>query len=216
MRKKKMAACTRGCAALLLVIAVSGCAETGIGMADRQSSAPEATADAHGASISLVSLSGAPDSVQSRFSSLFGDSANRHEIKLATTDSAQYFTKGYIAADKTSLGTQISAVWDVFDLNKKYVTRISSDITVASASTDAWAAADADNLRSLADQSANRLAAYLSKSVSEKPDTPAQTPPASSEPAPQLPMAKATDTPPAASAPASRLALASANSAPTP
>jgi hypothetical protein len=130
-----------------------------------------------GASVAIVSVEGAPPGVAARFVDELKQDAEARDIALTDAAKARYLVRGYLSASLSEDGASIEYVWDVFTADKRRAQRLNDVITVKGSGDDPWTLAGEGALTSVAERSADDLAAYLS-------DTPEATPVAAAQPGP--------------------------------
>jgi len=127
------------------------------------------------ATVSIVSVDGAPDAVGSRFNDVLKDAARDREIVLTDAKAARYLVRGYLSASAVQDGVEVEYVWDVFGPDKRRAIRLNDVLDVKGAGDDPWAMATDAALKSVADKSADDLAAFLSQTPEAKPVAEAST-----------------------------------------
>ncbi len=128
------------------------------------------------ATVSIVSVDGAPGDYGSRFTSALEAAARQRDIVLTDAKGARYLVRGYLSASPLKDGAEVEYVWDVFGPDKKREFRLNDVIDVKGQGDDPWALVSDAALASVAGKSADDLAAFLS-------DTPEAKPVASAAPA---------------------------------
>jgi hypothetical protein len=123
---------------------------------------PESAGSPSGASIAIVGLEGAPDSVTDRFSAALADATKDRDITIADVKQARYVVRGYLTAYPVEGGTTFSYVWDVFAGEKGRSQRVSDALVIKKTADDPWSLVDDKVLSDLVAQSTDDLAAYLS------------------------------------------------------
>jgi hypothetical protein len=166
---------------LLAALALCGCFEAAAdlapsGEAHHQIARREGVNLAQ-ASVAIVSLEGAPAAILASFSPIMEGAARARDIEVVDAASARYLVRGYLSAALIEDGASIEYVWDVFTADKRRAQRLSDVIEVKGSGADPWALAGEAALRSVAAESADDLAAFLS-------NTPEAAAVAASAPAP--------------------------------
>ncbi len=164
-------------AAMALGLAAGGCASTNTG--------PMASAVAErGGSIAFESIDGPPQGVFQNLVVSLASAAEARQVRVVSrAGQPVYRVRGYLAAIVERGRTHISWVWDVYDADKRRVLRIAGEEAGGRHGSNAWAAADDQMLRRIAQASMDRLAAFL-----------AAPPPAPAEPSqPGQPAVASTD-----------------------
>lgn len=157
-----------GLTLLALGTALAGCVEqfpdAQVGRGDiRNAIAKGQLTSPKAATVALVSVEGAPASVEVQFrQSLTGEAAAR-EIAITDAASARYLVRGYLAAYAGEGGTvQVAYTYDVFDAStKRRDQRMSDTVEVPGSGGDPWAVVSGAVLTSLAGRSADDLAVGL-------------------------------------------------------
>ena len=122
-----------------------------------------------GATVSIVSVDGAPADLSTRFRQSLDEAAAARRIAVAAPAKAHYLVRGYVTASPIEGGAEVDIVWDVFTPNKKRAQRLSDAIAVKGSGDDAWAMIDDSALNSVAAKCAEDLAAYLSNTPEAVP-----------------------------------------------
>ena len=114
------------------------------------------------ATVSLVSLEGAPDTVQARFRQALATEAASREITITDEASARYLVRAYLSAYQTESGIQVSTVYDVYDAGRKLrEQRVDDTLDVPGSAEDPWSAVNDTVVTNLAARSADDLALAL-------------------------------------------------------
>jgi hypothetical protein len=127
------------------------------------------------ATVSIVSVDGAPDAVGARFTHVLKDAAQEREIVLTDAKAARYLVRGYLSAAAIQDGVEVEYVWDVFGPDKRRAFRLNDVLDVKGAGDDPWAMVSGAALKSVAEKSADDLAAFLSHTPEAKPVADAAT-----------------------------------------
>ena len=114
------------------------------------------------ASVAIVSLEGAPAGISANFAQVLEREARARDIMVVDAAKARYLVRGYLSAALTEDGASIEYVWDVFTADKQRAQRLRDVIPVKGSADDPWALAGEAALESVAAESADDLAAYLS------------------------------------------------------
>ncbi len=123
------------------------------------------------ATVAIVSVQGAPESVAASFSQELARDAKAREIVLVDPKKARYLVRGYLSATATADGATLEYVWDVFGPDKRREQRLNDVISVKGEGKgdDPWGIAGDAALNSVAAKSADDLAAFLSNTPDAKP-----------------------------------------------
>jgi hypothetical protein len=144
-------------AAPALALAVAACAADG--------QVTGSLVSGRGATVAFESIDGPPQPVfQKLVENLASEAVARQVTVISREATPNYRIRGYMAAHLASKRIHIGWVWDVYDANKRRVLRIASEEPGGPAgrrSGDAWTAADDAMLRRIAQNSMDRLAAFL-------------------------------------------------------
>jgi hypothetical protein len=167
---------------LASALALSGCVETVAQIA------PPAEAHAQfvrrpgvslaGASVAFVSVDGPPAAISASFLQSLAREAAAHDIVIADAKKARYLVRGYLSAYATADGAAVEYVWDVFNRDRQRTQRVNDALEVKGQGADPWRVAGEAALASVAANSADDLAAFLSNT----PEAIAATPVAAAEP----------------------------------
>ena len=151
--------------AALAAIGSAGCQET--------ATAARARVDAPGVPVSVQSISGAPDSVTTRFAGLLGEAAAERSMEIVAGDKpARFRVRGYLTAQPTADGqTALAFVWDVYDEGKKRAQRVQGEsLGRRSGSEDPWTGIDQTVVAKAASDSMDAIASFLvTTPADEKP-----------------------------------------------
>jgi len=121
------------------------------------------------ATVAIVSVEGAPESVAASFSQDLALDAKAREIALVEPKKAKYLVRGYLSATAVDGGAWLEYVWDVFGPDKQREQRLNDVIVVKGTGDDPWAIAGEATLDSVAARSVDDLAAFLSNTPEAKP-----------------------------------------------
>jgi len=121
------------------------------------------------ATVSIVSVDGAPDELGARFLDALKDAAHGREIVLTDAKAARYLVRGYLSVAAIQDGVEVEYVWDVFGPDKRRAFRLNDVLDIKGAGDDPWAMVSDAALKSVADKSADDLAAFLSQTPEAKP-----------------------------------------------
>jgi hypothetical protein len=160
--------------ALALAIALGGCVDAATDVSStelaRQPIERRADVSLAAATVAIVSVDGAPDSVAAGFSADLAREAKSRQITVVEPRKARYLARGYLSATSTADGADFEYVWDIFGPDRTRRQRLNDVIAVkGSAGDDPWSLADSTALSSVAASSADDLAAFLSNTPDAKP-----------------------------------------------
>jgi hypothetical protein len=157
-----------------LLCLTAGCASNG--------AAPTATASGFGPTVAFESVDGPPPQVFDRLvRALEAESASRSFTIVSRDAAASYRIRSYLSAQVHRGKTTIAWVWDVYDRDQQRVLRLSGEEGAGKAGRDAWATADDQALRRIAQAGLGGVSNFISGAERPAPDAPAQ--PQSSGPA---------------------------------
>jgi hypothetical protein len=137
-------------------LALAGCQET--------TTAARPRVDAPGVPVSVQSISGAPDSVTTRFAGLLGEAAAERRMEIVPGDKpARFRVRGYLTAQPTEDGqTALAFVWDVYDETKRRAQRVQGEsLGRRAGGSDPWAAIDQTVVAKAAAESMDAIASFL-------------------------------------------------------
>jgi len=167
----------RGLVRALVLFCVAGVLSGCGGMAP-PASAPSATlvsTSTAGNTVAFESIDGAPPPVFERYvQALDSEAQSRNVAVVSRTMPASYHVRSYLSAQVRGGRTVIAWVWDVYDRNQQRVLRLTGEEegSRSAAARDAWAVADADLLRRIAQTALIKLSGYVNGTA------PPQAPPA--------------------------------------
>jgi len=111
-------ALTGAATALAAALALGGCVEAAGDIAASPEGASQFVrrpdASMGGATLSIMSVEGAPDEFAQRFDQSLDAAAAERQIALVPPTSAKYLVRGYLSASLATDGATIDFVWDVF------------------------------------------------------------------------------------------------------
>jgi len=141
--------------------AMSGC--SGVAPPASGPTATLVSATTAGNTVAFESIDGAPPQVFERYVQVLDSEAqNRNVFVVSRSTPASYHVRSYLSAQVRGGRTVIAWLWDVYDGNQQRVLRLSGEEEAnRSAPRDAWAAADADLLRRIAQTALIRLSGYV-------------------------------------------------------
>ncbi len=156
----------------MLAIAVSagGCVTDGRMNAMAQSG--------NGATLAFDSVDGPPPQVFEQFVEALNAEAQGKALAIASRQgAATYRVLAYLAAQTSRGRTTIAWVFDVYDGNQQRALRLSGEEPGGKSGRDAWATADAQVLRRIAQNGMNGVAALMGGTLPvEAPAQPAPAP----------------------------------------
>jgi hypothetical protein len=163
----------RGRALLILALAgvLAGCAG---GMGPAQGPMAAMTSVSGGAqTVAFDSIDGPPPAVFDRFVQILTTESQSRNVTIVSRDSAAgYRIRGYFAATIHSGRTSIAWVWDVYDRNQQRVLRLNGEEIGGKPGRDAWAVADDQMLRRIAQSGLIRLSGFVNGTAPpDLPDT---------------------------------------------
>jgi hypothetical protein len=127
----------------------------------------------NGATIAFDSIDGPPPQVFERFVDALNVEAQGKALALASRQgAATYRVRAYLAAQITRGRTTIAWVFDVYDGNQQRALRLSGEEPAGKPGHDAWAVADAQLLRRIAQNGMGGVAALMNGTLPA--DAPAQ------------------------------------------
>ncbi len=120
------------------------------------------------ATVALVSIEGAPDSVAAAFRQALAREFSTRDVIAVEPRKAHYLVRGYLSASPTTDGVDLEYVWDVYGANRARVARL-NDVISLKGSGEAWSQVGDPALATVAAKSAEDLAALLSNMPEAKP-----------------------------------------------
>jgi hypothetical protein len=141
---------------VVAALALAGCQET--------TTAARPRVDAPGVPVSVQSISGAPDSVTTRFAGLLGEAAAERRMEIVPGDKpARFRVRGYLTAQPTEDGqTALAFVWDVYDESKKRAQRVQGEsLGRRGGGSDPWSGIDQTVVAKAAAESMDAIAGFL-------------------------------------------------------
>jgi hypothetical protein len=150
-----------GLAALGLGLALTACNDTA---SDFNPTAPPRARAPAGVPVSLVSLSGAPETITSRLSSALSTQAARRDITIVGVDGKpRYQVRGYLAAHALSDGkAELSWTFDIYDSQRRRAKRFAGDEPMRSGQD--WSAVTDQQLQAIAFKALDEIAEFLAAS----------------------------------------------------
>lgn len=156
---------------LLTAFGLAGC-ETGSSLLGQSSpsasvaepAAPPPAASKKLATIAIAPVIGAPETVARQLQAQLTTASERQNIGFVKnpSDKLDYTLRGYVVSAREKGGTKVSYIWDVTDPAGRRVNRITGEELIAGAeSKDPWAQVSAQVTQSIADKTAQSLAAWL-------------------------------------------------------
>ena len=162
--------------ACILGLALSGCAGGGQGTF--------AGASGPGGSIAFESVDGPPPQVFDRLvRNIESEARSRNLIVVGREAPAAYRVRSYLSAQVQRNTTTIAWVWDVYDANQQRALRLSGSEPAGKAGRDAWAGADDQLLRRIAQAGTSGLASLVNGGAPASAPVPAQEAPSTGNPA---------------------------------
>lgn len=149
--------------------ALAGC-ESGPnlgGVGPQATLAPPAAEQAKTASIQIVPIIGAPDTVARELQSQISQGLTQNQIAVVPENTpSQYALRGYIVAARESSGTKVSYIWDITDSSGARAHRITGEETAPGRTADPWAAVTPDFLRKISSATTSQVAAWMPRGAS--------------------------------------------------
>lgn len=134
-------------------------------------------ASAGGSTIAFDSIDGPPPQVFDRMVSVLDSEAKLRRVAVVSREgAAAYRVRSYLSAQVRGNRTNIAWVWDVYDRNQQRALRLSGEEPTGKAGRDAWATADDQVMRRIAQAGLNGVSSMING-----------TAPAQDEPAPEAP-----------------------------
>lgn len=158
-----------GAALLAIAVSAGGCVTDG-----RMNAMAQA---GNGATLAFDSVDGPPPQVFEQFVEALNAEAQGKALAIASRQgAATYRVRAYLAAQTSRGRTTIAWVFDVYDGNQQRALRLSGEEPGGKSGRDAWATADAQVLRRIAQNGMNGVAALMGGTLPA--EAPAQTAPA--------------------------------------
>jgi hypothetical protein len=150
-----------GLSALGAAFALSACNDTSN---DFNPTAPPRARAPAGVPVSLVSLSGAPETVTSRLSFALSTQAARRDITIVGIDGKpRYQVRGYLAAHALSNGrAEVSWAFDIYDSQRRRAKRFAGEEPMNGGQD--WSAVTDQQLQAIAFKALDEIAAFLAAS----------------------------------------------------
>jgi hypothetical protein len=125
-----------------------------------------ASAVSPGSTVAFESIDGPPPEVFRKLVADLNAEAGARKIAVVSRDSAAtYRVRGYVSALVERDKTTFAWVWDVYDADKRRALRISGEeLAAAGKRRDAWAAADEQVLRRMAQSGMDQMSGFLNSS----------------------------------------------------
>jgi hypothetical protein len=159
-----------GAALLAISVSAGGCVTDGRMNAMAQSG--------NGTTLAFDSVDGPPPQVFEQFVEALNAEAQGKALPIASRQgAATYRVRAYLAAQTSRGRTSIAWVLDVYDGNQQRALRLSGEEPGGKPGRDAWAMADAQVLRRIAQNGMNGVAALMNGTLpAEAPAQPAPAP----------------------------------------
>lgn len=173
MRHVRIARWSRVFGAACVALALAGCVEQAAELSPNLARAAierRPGVEIAAATVSIVSIAGAPDSLTASFTQAVQREGRAREIAFLDDGKARYLVRGYLSAAATANGAAFEYVWDIFGPDKRRAARLNDVIAVqGSVSDDPWSLATPAAMESIAAKSADDLAAFLSNTPDARP-----------------------------------------------
>jgi hypothetical protein len=139
-----------------------------------------ASAPASAQSVTFDSIDGPPPQVFDRFVRVLDTESQTRNVSIVSRDAqASYRIRSYLAAQVRNGQAVISWVWDVYDRDQQRALRLSGEEAAGKAGRDAWATADDQVLRRIAQSGLISLSGFVNGTAPpEIPSAPSQAGPA--------------------------------------
>ena len=141
-----------------------------------------ASASGSGQTVAFESIDGPPPQVFDRFVNVLTSESQTRNVAIVSRDAAAtYRIRSYLSAQVHAGRTTIAWVWDVYDRDQQRALRLSGEEAAGKAGRDAWAAADDQLLRKIAQSGLISLSGFVNGTA--PPELPADPAPAGRGPA---------------------------------
>lgn len=129
--------------------------------------------------VAFESIDGPPPQVFDRFVRVIDSESQTRNVSVVSRGAAPgYRIRSYLSAQLRGGKTVIAWVWDVYDANQQRALRLSGEETAGKAGRDAWAAADDQVLRRIAQSGLISLSGFVNGTAPPEPSLPASSGPA--------------------------------------
>jgi hypothetical protein len=165
----------RAAALLALGCAMAGCAggPQGFGTASGPMAAM-ASVRGSAQTVSFESIDGPPPQVFDRFVRVLDTESQSRDVAIVSRSAAAgYRVRSYLSAQVRGGRTVIAWVWDVYDSDQQRALRLSGEEAAGRAGRDAWAAADDQLLRRIAQSGLIGLSGFVNGTAPPDPQEPA-------------------------------------------
>ena len=114
------------------------------------------------ATVAFESIDGPPPQVFDRMVSVLDSESKLRNLAIISREgAATYRVRSYLSAQVVRGRTRIAWVWDVYDGSQNRALRLSGEEPAGKAGRDAWAAADEQVVRRIAQAGLSGIVAYL-------------------------------------------------------
>jgi hypothetical protein len=152
----------------IATVVALGCAGSGCSTGGQNMAAFAQQTNSGGPTLAFESIDGPPPAVFDRLVNALNSEAQGKPVLIVQRDgSAAYHVRTYLAAEVKRGRGVIAWVFDVYDRDELRALRLSGEEPAGKAGRDAWAAADDQLLRRIAQAGLNGMATYLGGSESQ-------------------------------------------------
>lgn len=146
----------------VVAVLALGCASSGCSTGGQSMAAFAQQTSAGGPTLAFESIDGPPPAVYDRLVSALNSEAQGKPVLIVQRDgSAAYHVRTYLAAQIRHGRSVIAYVFDVYDRDEQRALRLTGEEQAGKAGRDAWAAADDQLLRRIAQAGITGMASYL-------------------------------------------------------
>ena len=146
----------------VIAVLALGCASSGCSTGGQSMAAFAQQTSAGGPTLAFESIDGPPPAVFERLVSALNSEAQGKPVLIVQRDgSATYHVRTYLAAQVKRGRSVFSYVFDVYDRDEQRTLRLTGEEQAGKAGRDAWAAADEQLLRRVAQAGISGMASYL-------------------------------------------------------
>jgi hypothetical protein len=129
--------------------------------------------------VAFESIDGPPPQVFDRFVRVIDTESQTRNVSVVSRNAAPgYRIRSYLSAQLRGGKTVIAWVWDVYDADQQRALRLSGEESAGKAGRDAWAAADDQVLRRIAESGLISLSGFVNGTAPPEPSLPASSGPA--------------------------------------
>ena len=134
-----------------------------LGKCRRRLADRDAAAAVQAKPVAFAPVIGAPAKVSSKMNESLAAAAGQKNIRVASSQDAEYTIRGYLVAAADAKGTKLSYIWDITDKSGKRAKRLQGDELIeGKKGGDPWALVDDAAIQRISAKTADEISSWMS------------------------------------------------------